>query len=95
MAPARGKGRKLKQERAHTTRGEILSAAITFFAQRGIANTTVVQLAKSIGMTPGLPKQARFRSPSASIRSRLERCSSKRKTSTSAMANTTPPTQSG
>ena len=53
MAPARGKGRKLKQERARATRGEILSAAITFFAQRGIANTTVVQLAKSIGMTPG------------------------------------------
>lgn len=50
---ARGKGRKLKQERAVETRGEILSAAITFFAQRGIANTTVVELAKSIGMTPG------------------------------------------
>jgi AcrR family transcriptional regulator len=50
---ARGRGRKLKQDRAVETRGEILSAAITFFAQRGIANTTVVQLAKSIGMTPG------------------------------------------
>ncbi len=50
---ARGKGRKLKQDRAVATRGEILSAAITFFAQRGIANTTVVELAKSIGMTPG------------------------------------------
>jgi len=47
------RGRKIKQERAQQTRSEILDAAIRFFAQRGISNTRVVDLARSFGMTPG------------------------------------------
>lgn len=45
--------REIKQERAARTRVEILEAAITLFARRGILATTMAQLAKAIRMTPG------------------------------------------
>lgn len=45
--------REIKQERAARTRMEILEAAITLFARRGILATTMSELAKAIRMTPG------------------------------------------
>jgi AcrR family transcriptional regulator len=45
--------REIKQERAARTRLEILEAAITLFARRGILATTMAELAKAIRMTPG------------------------------------------
>ena len=45
--------REIKQERAARTRVEIMEAAITLFARRGILATTMAELAKAIRMTPG------------------------------------------
>lgn len=45
--------REIKQERAARTRVEIMEAAITLFARRGILATTISELAKAIRMTPG------------------------------------------
>ncbi|MFL5352878.1 TetR/AcrR family transcriptional regulator [Archangium sp.] len=45
--------REIKQERAVRTRVEIMEAAITLFARRGILATTMAELAKAIRMTPG------------------------------------------
>ncbi len=45
--------RDIKQERAARTRVEIMEAAITLFARRGILATTISELAKAIRMTPG------------------------------------------
>jgi AcrR family transcriptional regulator len=45
--------REIKQERAARTRLEIMEAAITLFARRGILATTMAELAKAIRMTPG------------------------------------------
>ncbi len=45
--------REIKQERAARTRLEIMEAAITLFARRGILATTIAELAKAIRMTPG------------------------------------------
>ena len=45
--------REIKQERAARTRVEIMEAAITLFARRGILATTIAELAKAIRMTPG------------------------------------------
>jgi AcrR family transcriptional regulator len=45
--------REIKQERAARTRVEILEAAITLFARRGILATTMAELARAIQMTPG------------------------------------------
>ena len=45
--------REIKQERAARTRVEILEAAITLFARRGMLATTMSELAKAIRMTPG------------------------------------------
>jgi AcrR family transcriptional regulator len=45
--------REIKQERAARTRMEIMEAAITLFARRGILATTMAELAKAIRMTPG------------------------------------------
>jgi AcrR family transcriptional regulator len=47
------RARQIKQPRAQRTRGEILKAAIELFARRGILATTMSELAKAIGMTPG------------------------------------------
>lgn len=45
--------RATKQERAARTRGEILEAAILVFSKHGFLGTSMVQLAKTIRMTPG------------------------------------------
>lgn len=45
--------RATKQERAARTRGEILEAAIAVFSKHGFLGTSMVQLAKTIQMTPG------------------------------------------
>jgi AcrR family transcriptional regulator len=45
--------REIKQERAARTRVEIMEAAITLFARRGILATTMAELSKAIRMTPG------------------------------------------
>lgn len=45
--------RNLKQQRAARTRVEILSAAIREFGRRSYLETSVIQLARAIGMTPG------------------------------------------
>jgi len=47
------RARQIKQPRAQRTRSEILKAAIELFARRGILATTMSELAKAIGMTPG------------------------------------------
>src|SRR6476469_9261418 len=47
------RARDLKQQRAKTTRADILQAAIDLFARRGILATTMAELARTIGMTPG------------------------------------------
>ncbi|MFT3841057.1 MAG: helix-turn-helix domain-containing protein [Myxococcaceae bacterium] len=47
------RSRQIKQPRAQRTRSEILKAAIELFARRGILATTMSELAKAIGMTPG------------------------------------------
>lgn len=47
------RARDLKQQRAKTTRTDILQAAIDLFARRGILATTMSELARSIKMTPG------------------------------------------
>jgi len=52
MSPPAQK-RAIKQERAARTRKEILDAAIRLFARKGLLATTMAQLAKEIGMTPG------------------------------------------
>lgn len=51
MAPSAPR-RALKQERALQTQTEILSAAITLFARKGVLSTTMADLAKSIRITP-------------------------------------------
>ena len=48
-----GAKRVIKQERAARTLSDILEAAITLFARRGILATTMSELAKAIKMTPG------------------------------------------
>src|SRR5512140_3169369 len=45
--------RAIKQERAARTRKEILEAAIRLFARKGLLATTMSDLAREIGMTPG------------------------------------------
>lgn len=45
--------RTIKQERAARTRMEILEAAIRVFSQHGFLGTSMVQLARTIRMTPG------------------------------------------
>jgi AcrR family transcriptional regulator len=45
--------RATKQERAARTRGEILEAAILVFSKHGFLGTSMVQLARTIRMTPG------------------------------------------
>ena len=47
------RARDLKQQRAMTTRTDILDAAIELFARRGILATTMAELARTIKMTPG------------------------------------------
>jgi len=47
------RARDLKQQRAKTTRSDILQAAIDLFARRGILATTMAELARTIKMTPG------------------------------------------
>src|SRR3954464_3846741 len=51
--PKAPRSRDLKQQRAKTTRTDILQAAIDLFARRGILATTMAELARTIGMTPG------------------------------------------
>lgn len=51
--PKAPRARDLKQQRAKSTRSEILQAAIDLFARRGILATTMAELARSIKMTPG------------------------------------------
>ena len=51
--PKAPRARDLKQQRAKSTRTDILQAAIDLFARRGILATTMAELARTIGMTPG------------------------------------------
>ncbi|MBX7117328.1 MAG: TetR/AcrR family transcriptional regulator [Myxococcaceae bacterium] len=44
--------RELKQDRALQTQADILNAAISLFARRGILSTTMADLARAIRMTP-------------------------------------------
>ncbi len=43
-----------KKEQAERTRAKIIDAAIRLFAKRGFASTSTQDLAKAIGMTPGV-----------------------------------------
>ncbi len=43
-----------KKEQAERTRARILDAAVGLFAKRGFASTTTQDIAKSVGMTPGV-----------------------------------------
>ena len=51
--PKPARSRDLKQQRAKSTRADIMEAAINLFARRGILATTMAELARTIGMTPG------------------------------------------
>ena len=43
-----------RQQRAIKTRAELLQSAIRMFARRGVSATSLADLARSIGMTPGV-----------------------------------------
>ena len=43
-----------KKEEAEQTRARVIDAAITLFAKRGFASTSTHDLARAIGMTPGV-----------------------------------------
>ncbi len=45
---------RTKREQAEQTRARILDAAIRLFARRGFASTSTQDLARAIGMTPGI-----------------------------------------
>src|SRR5689334_2880612 len=43
-----------KKEQAAKSRAAIIDAAIKLFARRGFASTSTVELARAVGMTPGV-----------------------------------------